>query len=223
MEEQRSKDDVSDPMTVPRLFRPRSAPRRETRTGNTGSDDREPRTTEVPGWLPYLAIALVGSWLLQAIVAPLLPRAQEIAYGEFKVKLAERQIVDVTLGAPIEGVMNDPAEQTPEQATIRFVTVPPPDGDSGLLKELGAAGVTYRAKTPPSPPTSLDVTPTCSGFTSVALLLPMPKSPPNMPPPRRAARLRPTYDQSAIRNRSGSTQLTMKVVIGLPRASIGAP
>ena len=67
-----------------------------------------------------------------------------------------------------------------------------------------------------APPTSLNVTPTSSGFTSVALLLPTPKMPPpNMPPPVRAARLRPASDQSPIMTTIGRTQLRMKVAIGL--------
>ena len=93
----------------------------------------------------------MGGWLLQAVVAPLLPRAAEIPYSEFKVKLAEGQITDATLGTAIEGVMKNPDGQTVGQATIRFATLPPPDGDPDLIRELGAAHVTYRAKTPPSP------------------------------------------------------------------------
>jgi hypothetical protein len=47
--------------------------------------------------------------------------------------------------------MKNPEGQTPGQATTRFATLPPPDGDPDLIRELGAAHVTYRAKTPPSP------------------------------------------------------------------------
>jgi cell division protease FtsH len=93
----------------------------------------------------------MGAWLLQAVVAPLLPQPAEIPYSEFKVKLAEGQITDVVLGTPIEGTMKNPERQTPGQTTTSFVTMPPPDGDPDLIKELGAAHVSYRAKTPPSP------------------------------------------------------------------------
>jgi len=110
-----------------------------------------PRKSQVPGWLPYAGAVLIGAWLLQAVVAPLLPRAAEIPYSEFKVKLAQGQIADVVLGTPIEGTMKTPGGQTSAPATTQFVTMPPPDGDSDLIKELGAAHVTYRAKTPPSP------------------------------------------------------------------------
>ena len=101
--------------------------------------------------LAYLGAALIGVWLLQLVVGPLLPRSAEIPYSEFKTKLAAGQITDVTLGTPIEGVMKNPAPKSPQEETSRFTTLPPPDGDPDLLKELGAAHVTYRAKTPPSP------------------------------------------------------------------------
>jgi hypothetical protein len=114
-------------------------------------DDQPSRKSQIPSWLPYAAAAMIGVWLLQAVVAPLLPRAAEIPYSEFKMKLAAGQVTDVTLGTPIEGVMKSPEGQTPGQATIRFATLPPPDGDPDLVRELGAGHVTYRAKTLPSP------------------------------------------------------------------------
>jgi cell division protease FtsH len=88
------------------------------------------------------------------MVAPLLPRTAEIPYSEFKVKLAEGQIADVVLGSPIEGTMKTPEGQTPAAAATRFATLPPPDGDPDLIRDLGAAHVTYRAKTPASPITT---------------------------------------------------------------------
>jgi cell division protease FtsH len=90
-------------------------------------------------------------WLLQVVVGPVLQRATEIPYSEFKVKLSEGQIADVVLGTPIEGTMKNPKSQTPGQTTTQFVTMPPPNGDPDLIKELGAAQVTYRAEAPPSP------------------------------------------------------------------------
>ena len=63
-----------------------------------------------------------------------------------------------------------------------------------------------------APPTSLNVTPTSSAVTSVALLLPTPKIP---PPARAADRLRPMSDHRPTITRSGNTQLTMKLAIGL--------
>ncbi|MGE5246062.1 MAG: ATP-dependent zinc metalloprotease FtsH [Betaproteobacteria bacterium] len=101
--------------------------------------------------IAYLAAALLGVWLLHLIVGPLLPQAAEIPYSEFKTKLAAGQVVDVTLGPRIEGIIRNPAAKSPQEATSRFVTIAPPDGDPDLLRELGAAHVTYRASTPPSP------------------------------------------------------------------------
>ena len=95
-------------MPASRLRQPPSAHRRATNAGPTGSDDQPSRKSQIPSWLPYAAAALIGVWLLQAVVAPLLPRAAEIPYSEFKVKLAAGQVTDVTLGTPIEGVMKNP-------------------------------------------------------------------------------------------------------------------
>jgi cell division protease FtsH len=138
-------------MSASQPQKPPSANRRATNAGTTGSGDQPSRRSPIPDWLPYAAGALLGVWLLQAVVAPLFTRAAEIPYSEFKVKLSAGQITDVTLGTPIEGLMKNPGGQTPAQATTPFVTMPPPDGDPNLIAELGAAQVTYRAKTPPSP------------------------------------------------------------------------
>ncbi len=137
-------------MPASRLHQPPSAPRRATNAGPAGSDDRPSRNSQMPSWLSYAAAALMGVWLLQAVVVPLLPRAAEIPYSEFKVKLAQGQIADVTLGTPIVGTMKNQASQASGPPTTRFTTLPPPDGDPDLIKELGAAHVTYRAETPPS-------------------------------------------------------------------------
>jgi cell division protease FtsH len=142
------------PMPASRLRQPPASARRASGAGTAGSQDQPPRKSQIPGWLPYAAAALIGVSLLQGLVVPLLPRAAEIPYSEFKAKLAEGQIADVTLGTPIEGTMKPTEGGTPSQATSRFTTLPPPDGDPELLKELGAAHVTYRAKTPPSPITT---------------------------------------------------------------------
>jgi cell division protease FtsH len=138
-------------MSRSRLRQPASAHRRATSGGPGGADGQPSRKSQVPSWLPYAAAVLMGAWVLQVLVVPLLPRAAEIPYSEFKAKLAEGQILDVTLGTPIEGVMKSPGGQQPEQATTRFATLPPLEGDSDLIRELGAAHVTYRAKAPPSP------------------------------------------------------------------------
>jgi cell division protease FtsH len=123
------------------------------------SDDnrRTPFTHQFPGGLAYWGAALVGVLLLQAIVGPLLPHSSEMPYSDFKTKLVAGEIVDVTLGTQIQGVMKNPAPKSSEEATSRFVTLPPPNGDPDLLKELGTAHVTYRAEPPPNPITSFIV------------------------------------------------------------------
>ena len=141
-------------MPASRWLQPRSAQRRATSGGTAGPDDQRPRRSQIPSWFPYAAAALLGIWALQVVVGPLVPRPAEIPYSEFKVKLAEGQITDVTLGTPIEGMMKNPAGQTSGSPTTRFATLPPLDGDPDLLRELGAAHVTYRAKTPASPITT---------------------------------------------------------------------
>ena len=141
-------------MAAPTSVRPRSAngrggnarnPRQSTDNGQT------PFKGQLRGSVGYLGAALLVIWLLQLVVAPLLRQSAEIPYSEFKTKLAAGQIVDVTLGSPIEGVMKNLAPKSPAEATSGFATLPPPDGDPDLLKELGAAHVTYRAKTPLGP------------------------------------------------------------------------
>jgi cell division protease FtsH len=124
------------------------ARRRGTTAGAGSQNDRTPGRREVLSSVAYLGVALISVWLLQSVVAPLFPRPTEIPYSEFKAKLAAGQITEVTLGTPIEGVMTNAGAQAAEQTP--FATLPPPDGDPDLLKELGAAHVTYRAKTPPS-------------------------------------------------------------------------
>ena len=101
--------------------------------------------------IAYLGPALLGIWLVQVVIGPLLPRAVEVPYSEFKTKLAAGQIVDVTLGPQIQGVMKNPSPKSSKEGTSPFVTLAPPDGDPDLLKELGAAHVTYRAERPPNP------------------------------------------------------------------------
>lgn len=133
--------------------RPPSAGRRGTGRDPRHSDDdrRTPFTRQLAGGIAYWGAALLGVLLLQAIAGPLLTRSSEMPYSEFKTRLAAGQIVDVTLGTQIQGVMKNPAAQSQQDSTSRFVTLPPPTGDADLLKELGAAHVTYRAEALPNP------------------------------------------------------------------------
>jgi cell division protease FtsH len=142
-------------MAASRRIQTPPARRRGTTASATSQNDQTPRKREIVSSLAYLAAAVIGVWLLQSVVAPLFPRPTEIPYSEFKAKLAAGQITDVTLGTPIEGVMARADAQASKQTS--FATLPPPGGDPDLLKELGAAHVTYRAATPPSPISSFIV------------------------------------------------------------------
>jgi ATP-dependent Zn protease len=61
-------------------------------------DDRPSPRNQISRWLPFAAAALIGVWLLQGVAAPLLPRAADIPYSDFKRRLAAGQVTDVTLG-----------------------------------------------------------------------------------------------------------------------------
>lgn len=120
---------------------PRRRPGSNAGRGTSG-DNQTPNKRQIRNAVASLAVALLSIWLLQSLVAPLFPRSAEIPYSDFKAKLSAGQITDVTLGTPIEGVMNNPDAKTPQQSTNRFETLPPPGGDPDLIKELGAAHVT---------------------------------------------------------------------------------
>ncbi len=141
-------------MAVPTSARtPPSASRRGDSAKDPGrpDDDQTPLKGQLRAGFAYLGPAVLVIWLLQFVVTPFLHRSAENPYSEFKAKLAAGQIVDVTLGSQIQGAMKNAAPKSPEEATSRFVTLAPPNGDPDLLKELGTAHVTYRAEAPPSP------------------------------------------------------------------------
>jgi cell division protease FtsH len=125
-----------------------------TKTPPTGQPDHGRENSfnrHIPSGLGYLGAALLVAWILQSVIGPLLSPGVEIPYSEFKAQLAAGHLVDVTVGPTIDGVMKNPAAKAPEPATTRFVTLMPSSGDPDLLKELGAAHVTYRATRPPNP------------------------------------------------------------------------
>jgi cell division protease FtsH len=120
------------------------------RRAGSGSDKGPDRQSQVRTSITYAAIAIVATGLLQLAAAAFFSRATELPYSDFKTKLSAGQILDVTLGTTIDGLMKDPKAKTPDARTP-FSTVSPPNGDPDLIKELAAAHVTYRAKRPPSP------------------------------------------------------------------------
>ncbi|MFZ0864008.1 MAG: ATP-dependent metallopeptidase FtsH/Yme1/Tma family protein, partial [Candidatus Sulfotelmatobacter sp.] len=87
--------------------------------------------------ISYLLVSLFFLWLFQVLVlTPLVNRKTEIAYSDFKKKLANSQIVEVTIGdRSIEGVMKNPkADGSP--ATIPFNSVFVSAGDPKLIEDL---------------------------------------------------------------------------------------
>ena len=76
----------------------------------------------------------VNSLPLSVVIGPLMSQAAEIPYSEFKTKLAAGQLVDVTVGPTVDGVMTNSAAKAPDQATTRFFSLMPPGGDERSLE-----------------------------------------------------------------------------------------
>jgi cell division protease FtsH len=101
--------------------------------------------------ISYLITSLILLALFQLFVLTPLARKSEIPYSDFKKKLADAQIVDVTIGErSIAGEMKSPkAEGSPP--VVSFSTIPAPAGDPKLIEELQSANVVYRFERPPNP------------------------------------------------------------------------
>lgn len=101
--------------------------------------------------LSYLISSLILLWLFQAFVLSPLARNTEIPYSEFKKKLADAQIVNVTVGERgIVGEMKNP-KTGGSPPVVPFNTIPALAGDPKLIEELQNANVTYRFERPPNP------------------------------------------------------------------------
>ena len=124
------------------------APRDERRPDRNAAGPGRPEFRSLIG---YVLSTLVVAVVVQTLVVPYLPHATEMPYSDFKTKLASGQIEQVTLGTRIEGTAKPAASGATPSAPVAFFTIPPPAGDPVLLKELGAAHVTYRVATPPNP------------------------------------------------------------------------
>jgi cell division protease FtsH len=99
----------------------------------------------------YLMTSLIMLWLFQMFVLAPLTRRSEIPYSEFKQKLADGQIVDVTIAERgIVGQMKNPKADA-ATPVIPFATVAAFEGDPKLIEELQSAKVTYRFEHPPNP------------------------------------------------------------------------
>jgi cell division protease FtsH len=101
--------------------------------------------------ISYLIACLLLLWLYPMLVSTAVSRNTEISYNEFKKKMADAQIVDVTVGErSIVGQMKS-TKPDGSSSTIAFNTIPAPSGDPKLIEELQAANVTYRFERPANP------------------------------------------------------------------------
>jgi len=100
--------------------------------------------------ISYLITSLIALWLFQRFV--LTPsRSTEIPYSEFKKKVADAQIVKVTIGErAIIGEMKNPKPDAAPPVVL-FNTVPAPAGDPKLIEELQSANVNYHFERPANP------------------------------------------------------------------------
>jgi cell division protease FtsH len=100
----------------------------------------------------YMLASLFFLWLFQSLIlTPLANRNTEIAYSDFKTKLASGQIVSVTIGdRRLEGEMKNPkAGASPP--TVPFNSVFVPASDPQLIEDLQKAHISYRFQPPPNP------------------------------------------------------------------------
>ncbi len=114
---------------------------------------REAMQRQVRFSLGYVITGLLVLWLFQQfILSPMLVQpAVQLPYSDFRQKLAEGQITDVSIGeTDIVGEMQntDPAIKGD---TVRFDTVTVLGTDPKLVEDLQRAGVKFKFQRPPSP------------------------------------------------------------------------
>ena len=122
------------------------------RTPASENDKKKPDRRQSAFNIGFWLTSLLFLWLFQElIVAPWLYRTTEISYSDFKRKLADHQITDVTIGdRRIEGSMKD-RKPDASATTVPFNTVYVGQSDPKLVEELQNAGVSYRFQRPPNP------------------------------------------------------------------------
>ncbi|MEJ2102837.1 MAG: ATP-dependent metallopeptidase FtsH/Yme1/Tma family protein [Desulfobacterales bacterium] len=100
----------------------------------------------------YVVTSLIALWLFQEfILTPLMHRAAEIPYSEFKQKLAGGKIIKAVIRSDdIVGEMKNPKSGA-SPSNVPFNTVFVPASDPNLVEELQKAGVSYSFQRPPSP------------------------------------------------------------------------
>src|SRR5262249_19284045 len=112
-------------------------------------DENDKRQRQMRVGVSYVIGALLVMWLFQEFVlGPLAVRSTELGYSDFKKKLADGQVVEVTVGRDrIIGTLKDPKGGEAKPFSASFV----PDGDPKLAEELDKAGVKYGFERPASP------------------------------------------------------------------------
>jgi cell division protease FtsH len=128
---------------------------KEPSPGKPDRDDKKKREEQQSRQLrygfTYLITSLVLLWLFQVFVLTPMARRSEIPYSEFKTKLTDGQITEVTIGQQgIVGQMKNP-QPGGSPPTQPFTTIAAPSGDPKLIEDLQNAKVTYRFERPPSP------------------------------------------------------------------------
>ncbi len=121
------------------------------RTPSSENDKKKPDRRQSAFNISFWLASLLFLWLFQELVlAPWLYRTTEISYSDFKKKLADHQITDITIGERrIEGVMM--GKKADGSATnVPFNTVYVGQSDPKLVEELQNAGVSYRFQRPPN-------------------------------------------------------------------------
>ncbi len=132
---------------------PKSSP--PTPNSQKDKDDLEKAQRQVRYSIAYLLTSLLVLWLFQVLVLnPLVNRRTEIAYSDFKKKLADHQIVEVTItDNSIQGTMKTPQTPQAEGAPpiVPFNSVFVRGSDPKLIEDLQSANVSYRFQRPPNP------------------------------------------------------------------------
>ena len=129
-------------------------PKSSQPSSNSKKDKNDPKEAQrqVRFGLSYFLTSLLFLWLFQVLVVnPLVNRATEITYSDFKKKLADHQIVEVAIAdSSIQGMMKNPnAGGSP--ATVPFNAVFVRGSDPKLIDDLQNANVSYRFQRPPNP------------------------------------------------------------------------
>jgi len=124
----------------------KSSPPRRDRDDKPSEEEKRRRMQFSMG---YLVTSFIVLWLFQAFVLALWNKNTEISYSEFKNKLTNAQIVEVTISeSSIVGKMKDPKGSG---SLVPFNTVFMSGSDPQLTEDLKKANVTYQFQRPASP------------------------------------------------------------------------